>query len=203
MAPRVRSTFATLSTVAAFVFALLLVSPVQASSAGSHCVARLSPIAAGQTSSKVLSFRCYATMAASLSAATNGRINLSGTASKQLVSQAVQKYEQANAVTPQTLNILAIFYVDANYGGNSLVWQTGGPSCSTGVTYGMTSMPGGWNDVISSVLGGYYGCSWYRLWQDNNYGGASQCYTGNTSYVGSAMNDQTSSVYVRTYNNCV
>ena len=80
--------------------------------------------------------------------------------------------------------------------------STSGPSCSQGATYGWAVMPSGWTDVVSSVQGGYYGCTWYRLWADIYYSGASQCYAGNTSYVGNVMNDQTSSWYVRTYNDC-
>ncbi len=207
MALRNRLIFVILFALSFFVVTPFLASPVHAATrttsqatkgtSEKHCVAQLSPLLVGQTSSSVKSFKCYATLSDSITAATGGHIKLSASASDLDVDQALH-----SQVRPNNTNVIAIFYADANYGGNSLTWYTTGASCSTGVTYGMTSMPSGWNDVISSVDGGYYGCTWYRLWANNNYGGASQCYANATSNVGSVMNDQTSSVYVRTYDPC-
>lgn len=202
MAPRSRLTFIALFIAGTFIIALFSASPARAATPANHCVAQLSPVQAGQTTSDIQSYTCYATLSESIFAATRGRVNLPDNASKEVISQMVQTYELSNAVQPQAPNIIAIFNADINFGGASLTWQTTGPSCTTGATYGMSSMPKGWNDVVSSVLGGYYGCRWYHLWIDSNYSSGGYCYTGSTSNVGFIMNDLTSSVYVRTYDDC-
>ena len=212
MTLRSRSILATLSAVAVLVATLLLALPAQATThsnsqviknAGNHCAVQISPIRSGHTSSDIQSFKCYTTLSASLAAATNGRINLPSNASSRDVSLALQRSNQTNTTaSPNSSNVILIFFKDANYQGDSYTVYTYGPSCSLSVTYGSASMPPGWNDVVSSVQGGFYGCTWYRLWEDTNYSGASQCYTGFTPYVGNAMNDQTSSWYVRTYYPC-
>ncbi len=203
MAPRSRLIFVTLLSVGILVVGLFLASPIQATahamatqSAAKHCVIQLNPIRAGQTSSSIVSYTCYATFSASIAAATGGRVHLATNTSPQALSQAIR------ALSPSSINVIVIFFVDGNYGGNTYTATTSGSSCSTGATYGDTSMPSGWNDVVSSLEGGFYGCTWDRLWANINYGGASQCFTGNVSYVGNVMNDQTSSWYVRTTNVC-
>lgn len=54
------------------------------------------------------------------------------------------------------------------------------------------SMPSGWNDVVSSFRG-FSNC-WVKIYENSNFGGASFGYAGSSSFVGSAMNDRTSSV---------
>jgi hypothetical protein len=56
----------------------------------------------------------------------------------------------------------------------------------------VNSMPGGWNDVISSFHS-YANC-YTKLYEDNNRTGATYGYVGDSSYVGNAMNDRASSI---------
>lgn len=211
MALRNRWLLVTLLTLGSLIATSFAASPIQAAKhtssltptkAGNHCVVQLDPLLPGQVSSNIRSFKCFTTLSASIAAATSGRVNLPASASGQDVAHALQRQAQANTIQPNTTNVIAIFFVDANFSGSSLTFQTSGPPCSSTVTYGLSSMPSGWNDVISSVEGGFDGCTWYRLWVDTNFGGASQCYSNDTSFVGSVMNDQTSSVYFRIANPC-
>lgn len=211
MVLRSKSIFVALLTTVILVASFFFISPAHAATPAmarvlkndTHCVEQINPMRPGQTASDIQSFKCYTTLSASLAAATGGRIHFPRNASGQDVSRALQGSHQTSAtISPNDSNVVIIFFVDANFGGSSLTVSTTGPSCSTGATYGQTSMPSGWNDVVSSLQGGFFGCTWERLWVDINFSGASQCYNGSTSNVGSTMNDRTSSWYVRTFNVC-
>jgi hypothetical protein len=145
----------------------------------------------GQTASAVRGYSCYATFSQAIAAATGGRVHLSSTTRPQDVTQ-----QMLNAsLAPATTNVFAIEYVDANWQGASLTYTTTAGGCSSTTTYGVTSMPSGWNDVISSERD-YDNCNDGVHWENSNYTGASvNCYS--CSYLGAAMNDQTSSIYWR------
>ena len=205
--------FVSLFAVGSFIVTLFLSSPAYAAtrasspavkSAASHCVEQLSPVRAGQTASDVQSFKCYATLSASIAAATGGRIHLPANASSQSVSQALQGLSRANAISPNILNVVSVLFKDANFGGDSLTVQTTGAPCSSTIWYGLQSLNDGkgWDNVISSFRS-YYGCAWTRLFANSNYTGASQCYQGpSVSNVGPVMNDQTTSITFRDHDTC-
>ena len=165
---------------------------------GDHCVAKVKPIEVGKKSSDIASLTCYDTVKQAAEAATGGTLHLSDNATSQ-------DFDNALRVTPNTSNILIVFYENSNYGGKDLTILTSGSQCIYGVSYGWTSMPVyqysgpfgttynfNWNDKVSSFRP-YYNCELVELFSDNNYTGARQCFQGDTSYVGDVMNDRTSS----------
>jgi hypothetical protein len=103
----------------------------------------------------------------------------------------------ALATPAQASTVIGVSYEHANYGGATLTHYVGttGFVC-TGTTSDVdassSSMPSGWNDVVSSFRV-YSGC-WGKYYENSGFGGASVGYQGDTSYVGSAMNDRTSSI---------
>jgi hypothetical protein len=171
----------------ASVTALLLVSaPVDALAAGAapsaqHCVARAIP--ADSTAAAVVT--CYGTFAQSIRAATGGRVSLPATAAPGSVTP-----DQLNAgpLAPDTTYVLSIDYAGSNFTGNTLTW-TQSSRCGS---FQASSMPSGWNDVVSSVAA-YSNCA-NTLYQNNNFGGATFRIgeNGSAGNLGS-MNNQTSS----------
>ncbi|MFI6474504.1 hypothetical protein ACIBL5_30070 [Streptomyces sp. NPDC050516] len=103
------------------------------------------------------------------------------------------------ATTPATTTlgpaatVIGIEFVDANYQGATYT-VTGGTCTATtsDVDFYINSMPGGWNDVISSFRS-YANC-YTKLYEDNNRTGATYGFVGDSSYVGNAMNDRASSI---------
>lgn len=165
--------------------------------ANGHCVIQLAPIASGKTVSDMMSQSCFSTFSQAISFATGGKV----TATKPQDVTSAQLASTSDAST-SGLNVISILWSDQNYQGNSETFTTSGPSCSSSASYGFTSMPSGWDKVVSSFQGGYYGCTWTRLFSNTNYGGASQCYSGDSSYVGDVMNDQTSSITWNSNSTC-
>lgn len=158
-----------------------------------HCVMMLNPIRPGEKSSEVVSYNCYSTFSQSISAATGGRIHLASSVRPQDVTRAMLQTGES----PNTTFIIGIEYKDSNYKGDTLSYGTSSGGCSPYQSFGVTSMPAGWDNVISSVAGDLDYCYWTVLWENTNYGGARLNVAGSTSYVGNAMNDQTSSIYWR------
>ncbi|WP_159047775.1 hypothetical protein [Streptomyces sp. WM6378] len=103
------------------------------------------------------------------------------------------------ATTPATTTlgpaatVIGIEFVDANFQGATYT-VTGGTCTATtsDVDFYINSMPGGWNDVISSFRS-YANC-YTKLYEDNNRTGATYGFVGDSSYVGNAMNDRASSI---------
>jgi hypothetical protein len=93
---------------------------------------------------------------------------------------------------PNGSYVLSIDYVNANYGGSSYVWTAPGECLSSGGVYSVTSMPSGWNDVISSY-NDYSNCFHNPHYENAGWKGASVDCGPACSYVGGAMNDRTSS----------
>ncbi len=86
--------------------------------------------------------------------------------------------------------VLGTLWKDVNYSGSSLTFYGSG-ECINGNTYGITSMPSGWNDVASSARGASQ--CWVQVFQNTYYGGANLVCTPNCANFYS-RNDQTSSV---------
>ncbi|MFB9377582.1 peptidase inhibitor family I36 protein [Kineococcus gynurae] len=107
----------------------------------------------------------------------------------------------SGAATTQTsaaaTYLLGKFYADLNYGGAVLTVTQNAP-CDTNADtdFTLVSMPSGWNDKISSFRT-YSDCT-ARLFENANFNrdraGASFGPGRFVGYVGSAMNDRTSSI---------
>jgi hypothetical protein len=150
----------TLVSVAAL---LLFSAPVDALAAGTapssgqHCVA--SAIPAGSSAAPAVT--CYATFAQSIRAATGGRVSLPAAAAAGSVSP-----DEINAgpLAPDTTYVLSIDYTGSNFTGNTLTWS----QSSRCGRFQASSMPSGWNDVVSSVAA-YSNCA-NSLYKNNNFG---------------------------------
>lgn len=152
-----------------------------AQSPGRYCVARAIP--AGSSARPVAT--CYATFAQSIRAATRGRVNLPATAAPGSISP-----DQLNKgpMTPDTTFVLAIDYKNSNFGPPTLTW-TQSAGCGR---FQASSMPSGWNDVISSVAL-FSGCA-STLFQNNGFGGTTFHIGKNGSAASlGTFNDKTSS----------
>jgi uncharacterized protein YbdZ (MbtH family) len=82
----------------------------------------------------------------------------------------------------------AIFYQDADFGGTAVALGKGNYTLSQLLAAGIP------NDWVSSLK---VPSGWtVDIYQDDNYGGTQWTFTANTSYVGSACNDQMTSVKI-------
>jgi hypothetical protein len=123
-----------------------------------HCVAQ-------PTVGTAPTMTCFATFAQAISVASGGRVVLGQETPVGLLSTAAQTTNALSVAMPLTTVIIGIDYTGTSYSGSSLTWyQSAG--CGS---YFTSSMPTGWNDVISSVAN-YSGCG-SSLYQNINYGG--------------------------------
>ncbi len=123
--------------------------------------------------------QCFDTEAEAVYVASGGRIQLApGETSRSLSDK--QMLGEGDGPS-----IMATMYEHVNYGGATM-------SIYAYACYGWNNIAVGWNDRVSSVTT-YGGCD-IVLYENFNQGGSSLYvnYPG-TSYVGSAMNDKTSS----------
>lgn len=128
--------------------------------------------------------QCFATFAAGVTYATGGRVTTGDPSTTQR--------QLAAAPLSSGLEIRAILFVNSNYGGSTFTIYD-----YDVCTWKQPSMPSGWDDVVSSVqVGSRCGIS---LYENGTYGGAQLNVQANTTYVGDAMNDRTSSwkLYLR------
>lgn len=146
-----------------------------------YCVAEALP----EGSFRKPTMTCYRSFAVSIRAATNGRVRLPASARPGSVTP-----DELNdgANSPNTVFVLSIDYQDINFGGSSLAWLQ---SAKCG-SFQASSMPSGWNDVISSVIASS-GCA-TTLFENINFGGTQFriAKNGSASTLGS-FNDKASS----------
>ena len=58
-----------------------------------------------------------------------------------------------DAAIPNVLTVISVDYIDANYRGDSLTWTVSGSvTCNIFPSYQASSMPSGWNDIVSSYI---------------------------------------------------
>lgn len=98
--------------------------------------------------------------------------------------------ESATPASVLTSYVLAVFYMNASYGGSSLTSYTSYSSLCASHSYTANSMPSGWNDDISSYLS--YGTCKTKVYENINLSGSSHGRVADASNLG-AMNDKTSS----------
>jgi len=148
-----------------------------------YCVARAEP--AGSTATPVAT--CYSSFAASILAATSGRVRLPASAKPGSVTP-----DQLNATgddpPPPTTFVLSIDWQNVNFTGPSLTWE----QTSKCGSFQVSSMPSGWNDVVSSVET-FSGCA-NTLYENTNFGGSTFSIGRNSSAASlGSFNDKTSS----------
>ena len=98
-----------------------------------------------------------------------------------------------DAAIPNVLTVISVDYIDANYRGDSLTWTVSGSvTCNIFPSYQASSMPSGWNDIVSSYID-YANCNRNPHYENIRFTGAVADCGPNCSYIGNAMNDRTSS----------
>jgi hypothetical protein len=153
----------------------------KAASQSQYCVAMAEP--AGSTAQPVAT--CYSTFAASIFAATSGRVRLPASAKPGSVTA---DRLNSGAAVPNTTFVLSIDWANANFVPPSLTWEQS-TKCGS---FQASSMPSGWNDVVSSVET-FNGCA-NTLYQNVGFGGNTFSIARNSSVAGlGSFNDETSS----------
>jgi hypothetical protein len=153
----------------------------KSASQAQYCVAMAEP--AGSTATPVAT--CYSTFSASIYAATSGRVRLPASAKPGSVTP-----DQLNAggAVPATTYVLSLDYANANFVPPVLTWE----QTSKCGSFQASSMPSGWNDVISSVIT-ENGCA-TTLYQNVNFGGSTYSVGRNSSAASlGSFDDQASS----------
>jgi hypothetical protein len=163
-----------------------------------HCVLRPTPEGAAP-----VGVVCLATFRAAISVATGGRVADApldaraaladpGFTARLTARAAGGVAPDGGSVTDSSL-VLAIDYSDASFSGSTLT-LTGATACDNSsdvdVQYG--SLPGGWNDQISSFRG--FNLCEQVLYRDVNFVGVLTGTIGTTGWVGSGANDLASSI---------
>lgn len=127
-----------------------------------HCVVLIEPIKPGQEESVTSAPVCFDSFADAIYAATEGAVRLDPTIRPNEITQEMLSLSQRSTV-------VGIDWKDKNFRGDSYVWATyHTPGCSDGSSYGVSSMPSGWNDVVSSAKS-YAGCNHYYHYEHTNW----------------------------------
>lgn len=162
-----------------------IVSAAASAGADGNCVVKIDPVQPGQQSSQVSQPQCFATFAQAIAAATGGTVHLSPTAQPSQLTQGML------SAAPDTSTVIGIDYVNSSFGGNSLTWTVGNGGCAVGVHFEASSMPSGWNDVVSSAKS-FANCNTYTHFENSGFTGA-ELNCGPSCATMGAMNDKTSS----------
>jgi len=176
------------------VISLLLIAAIspQANN-GKHCYAMLSPVDPDSNgSSQILESGCYDTFSESIQAATKGRVNLDQSVlPKDVTDSILNQGGTSSLLAPDTLTVIGIDYKDASFGGDSYAWTTSYSGCSDTISFGVSTMPSGWDNVVSSARA-FANCNHYYHWENTSYSGANLDCGSSCSSMG-VMNNQTSS----------
>ena len=156
-----------------------------------HCYVLLSPVSGIiEGSSQILETACFDTFAQAIETATHGRINLDPSISPEDVTDAMLNGGEG-ANTPATQVVIGIDWDYTYFGGSSYTWAANDYGCSSSIQYGVTTMPSGWDNRVSSARG-FSNCNYYYHYQNTAYGGTSiACHTECAS-MGTLDNDTSS-----------
>jgi hypothetical protein len=140
--------------------------------------------------------RCFSTYRAAIAYGTQGRVTdapLTGAAAA-LDPRFATEMAALPAVTPKASVLLGTEYANANFGGASLnLFGSGGCDNSSDVDFRFASLPTGWNDRITSFRS-FSNCAQQLFRSVNFTGGALTLIITSLANVGSAANDQASSI---------
>ena len=218
-APHSRSARRAFAVLAALVPLLLVAGPVAAAPPGPAPAPVATPVAtSGDTSESATAavkppatagphctlaagagqqLHCFATFRAAIAYGTHGRIadapaSAADAVRDPLFAARVDAVEPPATTLASTL--LGIEYSDANLRGSSVsFFGSGGCDNSSDADFRFASMPTGWNDRITSFTS-YSNCA-QQLFRNTSFGGgALTIIIRSLSNVGSAANDQASSL---------
>jgi hypothetical protein len=175
--------------VAGFLAAPAAAGALPAAEGGEVCAVGVHPVEAAAAVSGAESVAepvvdCFATFAEAVEFATDGELSASSPAE---LEAAVESEAAAMASV-----VLGYEYKGSSYSGGSIVlYGTSGSGCGSGSTYGFSSMPTGWNNVISSAK--VFASCWSIHYDYTGYSGDRRTCTGSCSSLGT-MNNRTSSI---------
>ncbi len=176
--------------LAAPVSSLADAGPVAGAPSGSSCVSRLEAVQQGSPEARIASTTCFATFAAAISFATDGKTVLPANAGPDFLTQAMLPDSSPGPQSPATSYVIGIDWDFPSQNGYSRVWEAS-TGCDVSHWWVLSYVGDDWNDRIESAKG-YSGCVRYRHYQDINYGGAHVTCSAYCSTMGS-LADQTSS----------
>ena len=156
-----------------------------------HCVVSTQAIQPGQVPVEQAAAeepRCFASLPEAVGFATRGTLRLPPATPAGEVVSALKKQSLESLTATY---VIGIEYVDANFSGGTLTFTAGG-TCEN-YSFLASSMPPGWNDIISSSLA-FSACGHSVHYEHNNQGGAAIDLRSGSSFIGAALNDRTSSI---------
>jgi hypothetical protein len=136
--------------------------------------------------------RCFDSFTDAIAFATGGAItDAPADAAKAATPAFARRIDAVGATGCPCL--LGLVWVHADFAGASKGW-TANSTCDTSgdVDHGVGYVGNSWNDVISSSRG-YNNCQ-LKHWEHANWEGRSTGWLSSASYLGDAMNDETSSL---------
>jgi hypothetical protein len=166
--------------------------PLPAEDTGEVCAVGVHPVesAAAQSGAEPLAepvVDCFPTFAEAVFFATDGELSAVSPAE---LEEAVESESVAMASV-----VLGYEYKGSSFSGGSIVlYGTSGSGCGSGSTYGFSSMPTGWNNVVSSAK--VFASCWSTHYDYTGYSGDRRTCTGSCSSLGT-MDNRTSSILFR------
>lgn len=150
-----------------------------------HCVVETIAVRPGQAlpAMSAPEPKCFSTFPEAIAHATKGAV--------QLRADATPEALRPSLLAPSATFVIGVEWQHASYRGSSYTF-TSGVTCAGYVHY-VSSMPSGWNDIVSSAQA-YSNCNHSVHFEHVNFAGASVDCGSSCSYIGGAMNDRTSSI---------
>lgn len=183
--------FATLSVITT----MFIPSPIKARSSSPdtpHCVSEAAPIRSDSDNIHALAkhIGCFRTFADAIYVATAGTVRLDSNITPDSLTQ-----ELLAPSTTASSVVIGVDYgaIEFNTGHGTHTWTgTQGP-CSPTLGYGVSSMPSGWNDAVSSARS-YSDCNQYKHFENTwSQGTSITCNQGDTCRLMGYMDNKTSS----------
>lgn len=184
--------------VAAAATTLIMMGATQANAStpptgGSYCAVGVAPV--GAVSAAPTPISCFATFSESIAFATQGRVVLPAGATTVSTSQLVAAHAVSTPAAPATNPLLSIEFSASRYRDSQLtLYGTGGSGCYSGVTYGFSPLPSGWQNTIGSAQG-YSNCD-VSHYDKVGYAGAVYTCRPNCTDLG-LLNDNAESIIER------
>ena len=119
---------------------LTAASPTEINNNGQHCYALIAPIEEGSNgSSRVIKAECFDNFGDSISAATNGRVQLNSSIQPEAVTDEILNF-YSGGVSPSSQVVIGIDWDNTNFGGSSYTWVVSGSGCSSSTQSSVSPM---------------------------------------------------------------
>ena len=105
-----------------------------------YCYALIAPIEEGNNgSSRIIKSDCFDNFADSISAATNGRVQLNSSIQPEAVTDEILNF-YSGGVSPSSQVVIGIDWDNTNFGGSSYTWVVSGSGCSSSTQSSVSPM---------------------------------------------------------------